>query len=232
MIAEVIVDVLTSSLDKIFDYIVPDNLTLTVGYRVLLPFGNRQIEGYVIKLKNSSSLKTEKLKPIIKVLDNKPLILPELIDLIYFMKQTFNLRMVDVIRLVLPSQIRSGKVKEQIKEFVLFNENMSGELANIKANAQNQINAINYVKNNGLTNLAFLRSKFGASSVNTIIKKRARNNKIVIAISHHLTESIHYADEICFLSNNVLKKIKVKELPENFMELNEDKMMEYLERRV
>ncbi|MCI9140068.1 MAG: ABC transporter ATP-binding protein [Lachnospiraceae bacterium] len=66
----------------------------------------------------------------------------------------------------------------------------------------------------------------------TIIKKRARNNKIVIAISHHLTESIHYADEICFLSNNVLKKIKVKELPENFMELNEDKMMEYLERRV
>ena len=172
MIAEVIVDVLTSSLDKIFDYIVPDNLTLTVGYRVLLPFGNRQIEGYVIKLKNSSSLEAEKLKPIIKVLDNKPLILPELIDLIYFMKQTFNLRMVDVIRLVLPSQIRSGKVKEQIKEFVLFNENMSGELANIKANAQNQINAINYVKNNGLTNLPNLRSKFGASSVNALIKKQ------------------------------------------------------------
>lgn len=171
MIAEVIVDVLTSSLDKIFDYIVPDNLNLTVGYRVLLPFGNRNIEGYVIKLKETSELDPSKLKPIIKALDDKPLILPELIDLIFYMKLSFNLRMVDVIRLVLPSQIRLGKVREQFKQYVMLNEEKIGELGNIKQNATNQLMAVNFVKNNGVCELALLRSQFGASAVNALINK-------------------------------------------------------------
>ena len=62
------------------------------------------------------------------------------------------------------------------------------------------------------------------------LKCKAKENKIVIAISHHLTEGIHYADEICFLSNKKLQKVEVKQLPENFLEWNEAKMLEYLER--
>lgn len=62
-----------------------------------------------------------------------------------------------------------------------------------------------------------------------ILKKRASENKIVIAISHHLTEAIPFADEICFLFKNTLNKIEVDKLPQNFLELNEDKMLEYLE---
>ena len=65
-----------------------------------------------------------------------------------------------------------------------------------------------------------------------ILKKRADENKIVIAISHHITEAINFADEICFLSNNTLNKVDINQLPENFLELNEDKMIEYLERSV
>lgn len=171
MIAEVIVDVLTSSLDKIFDYIVPDNLNVQVGYRVLLPFGNRNIEGYVIKLKQTSSVDQDKLKPIVKLLDDSPLILPELVDLVFYMKQTFNLRMVDVIRLVLPSQIRSGKINEKLKQYVVFNEEKIGELSSIRANAKAQQNAVNYVKNNGVCDLTDLRSKFGAGAVNSLIEK-------------------------------------------------------------
>ena len=211
MIAEVIVDVLTSSLDKIFDYIVPDNLNLTVGYRVLLPFGNRNIEGYVLKLKESSSLPNEKLKPIIKVLDSKPLILPELVNLIYYMKQSFNLRLIDVIRLVLPSQIRSGKVKEQVNNFVVFNADKTGELSSIKANATAQINAVNYVKNNGRTLLSALKGKFGSSAVNALINKQF----LIVETEQHFRSplnGLNSTDKSVILNSeqqNAVNKIKL-----------------------
>ncbi|NLL00517.1 MAG: ABC transporter ATP-binding protein [Clostridiales bacterium] len=63
----------------------------------------------------------------------------------------------------------------------------------------------------------------------SILKKRAAESKIVIAITHHITEAINYADEICFLFNKTLNKISISDLPDNFLELNEDKMLEYLE---
>ena len=49
MIAEVIVDILNSNVDKIFDYIIPENLELKVGQRVLVPFANFSKEGYESK---------------------------------------------------------------------------------------------------------------------------------------------------------------------------------------
>ena len=65
MIAEVIVDVMSSEVDRVFDYLVEDD-NITVGDRVLLPFGNRTIEGYVLQLVNESDLDQSKLKKIIK----------------------------------------------------------------------------------------------------------------------------------------------------------------------
>ena len=48
MIAEVIVDVMSSEVDRVFDYNIPSSLDdITVGFRVLVPFGNRKIEGYI-----------------------------------------------------------------------------------------------------------------------------------------------------------------------------------------
>ncbi|MDD4211748.1 MAG: hypothetical protein PHC46_05165, partial [Clostridia bacterium] len=45
MIAEVIVDVKASEVDKIFDYNLPSHLKVQVGSRVFVPFGTRRIEG-------------------------------------------------------------------------------------------------------------------------------------------------------------------------------------------
>ena len=61
--AEVIVDISSSNVDKIFDYQL--TLDIPVGSRVLVPFGARQIEGYIINVKNESNVLPEKLKEII-----------------------------------------------------------------------------------------------------------------------------------------------------------------------
>ena len=64
MIAEVIVDILNSEVDKIFDYGILSTLDIKVGERVLVPFGNRNIEGYVINIKNSTDISEKQLKYI------------------------------------------------------------------------------------------------------------------------------------------------------------------------
>ena len=84
MVAEVIVDVLNSEVDKIFEYIIPKDHCIKKGARVLLSFGNRTIEGYVMNIKETSTYPIEKLKPIGKVLDDFT-ISDELIDLTYFL---------------------------------------------------------------------------------------------------------------------------------------------------
>ena len=73
MIAEVIVDVLSSNVDKVFDYNIPPNLNAVVGDRVVVPFGSRNIDGFVINIKQTSSYDKSKLKDIISKKDPQPL---------------------------------------------------------------------------------------------------------------------------------------------------------------
>ena len=69
MYARVIVDIASSQVDKIFDYIAPnENL---VGKRVFVPFAGRNIVGWVIEQTETTSVEKSKLKPILKVMDNK-----------------------------------------------------------------------------------------------------------------------------------------------------------------
>ena len=67
MIAEIIVDVLSSEVDKVFDYNIPSSFEhITVGFRVLVPFGNRKIEGYIVNIKDSTDCPPDKLKSIVE----------------------------------------------------------------------------------------------------------------------------------------------------------------------
>ena len=66
MFAEVVVDVMADSLDKIFDYQCPENIDIKEGHRVLVPFGKRKLEGYVLKLKDSTDYQSRILKELLQ----------------------------------------------------------------------------------------------------------------------------------------------------------------------
>ena len=55
MIASVLVEYNLKHLDKVFDYKIPNKIEkdLKVGNKVLVPFGNKQIEGFVLKIHNN-----------------------------------------------------------------------------------------------------------------------------------------------------------------------------------
>lgn len=172
MIAEVIVDVSNSNVDKVFDYLVPENSGVELGDRVLLPFGNRTIEGYVIGFKEISDYDNSKLKTIIKKLDDYPIIKLELLKLALHSRSLYHLRLNDSIKLIVPSQIRNGKVKAKIEKQVYLCDDENKILTYIQSlrkNSRNPILTINYLKEKGKENISVLNKLFSNSCVSKLI---------------------------------------------------------------
>ncbi len=88
MIAKVIVDVPTLQTDKPFDYGVPEDLAKLVqkGVRVIVPFGRRKLIGFVVNTADQSDLK--KIRNIEDVIDIRPVLTEELIDLGTYLSRT------------------------------------------------------------------------------------------------------------------------------------------------
>ncbi|MCK5129812.1 MAG: primosomal protein N', partial [Clostridiales bacterium] len=104
--ANVIVDVANSDVDRIFDYIIPDDIQIESGMRVKVPFGPRTIEGYVIAISNTTDVPQNRLKSIIKCLDDIPSLTKETLELAHWMKEKYRCLLVDSLRVMFPAQMR------------------------------------------------------------------------------------------------------------------------------
>lgn len=80
-IAGVIVDVPTKQTDKAFDYLIPERFREIIrpGMRVIVPFGPRNIQGFVTEVKSESDFK--QLREIIEPMDLEPVLNQELLEL-------------------------------------------------------------------------------------------------------------------------------------------------------
>lgn len=150
MIAEIIVEVSSSEVDKVFDYEIPSFFEheKLVGRRALVPFGPRKIEGYILKIKETTSFQSSKLKQIISLLDDKPVILPEMIELATFMKNKFHLKVVDCLRLFIPSQMRGEKIKPVFANSYVLCENFDENSLKLNKNAKKQQEIVDFLIKN------------------------------------------------------------------------------------
>ena len=172
MIAEVIVDVLSSEVDRVFDYIIPSSLceNIGVGYRVLVPFGNRQVEGYIITIKDTSDYPETKLKSIIRKLDDYPLIKQEMVDIIHYMKDKLYLRLLDGVRLSVPNQVRST-VKDKIEITITLDEEKAIDyLSTLSARNKVAPRVIDYLRQNGAVKYTYLSQKFSSVVIKKLIE--------------------------------------------------------------
>ena len=78
MVVGVLVQLSSQNIDKIFDYIVPNDLesSIKVGIRVLVPFGRQTLEGFVLEIKDNSD---RDLKEIYSILDRDIVLNDELL---------------------------------------------------------------------------------------------------------------------------------------------------------
>lgn len=87
-IASVIVDVPAQNIDREFDYLIPDHLSelVSIGQRVMVPFGPRTITGFITQLKHETAV--AKLKPIYEIMDQSPVLTTELMQLADWLADT------------------------------------------------------------------------------------------------------------------------------------------------
>lgn len=156
MVAEVIVDIAASETDRIFDYLCDDDIV--VGSRVLAPFGNKTLPGFVMRLKERSDLPKERLKKVIPCPDELPAINAECLVLADKITARYRVPKALTLRLFLPSEMRTGKVRELMRNYATLQVPLS-EMKLVKS-AKNQIGAAEYLAEHGKTDCAYLNSIF------------------------------------------------------------------------
>ena len=104
MIAEVVVNYKSKSVDSVFDYAVPEDMenTIQIGSCVTVPFGkgNRVFEAYVTAIKDSS--KAKNLKQILKFSKDICLFDEKQLELIKWMRDKYLVTYLDAIHAVTP----------------------------------------------------------------------------------------------------------------------------------
>ncbi|MBP2097388.1 primosomal protein N' [Enterococcus rivorum] len=114
-VAQVIVDVLAMQTDQPFTYLIPSKIEqqLSVGMRVEVPFGNgnRHLQGFVLAIGETSEaeLSTQEFqwKEILSVLDLKPVLNSELLELADYMKEKTFAFKITCLQTMLPSVMRA-----------------------------------------------------------------------------------------------------------------------------
>ncbi|MFA7107352.1 MAG: primosomal protein N' [Candidatus Izemoplasmatales bacterium] len=165
MIAQVLVDVKSKNVNKTYDYLVPETFMgfLELGARVVVPFGNRAVMGFVLGFLEDSEY-SKKLKSISKVLDIESFLTSELIDIAKDLSVRTNTILIRVLETILPSAL---KVIYKPKIMVVNSENLSDDLKPI-FEYQNQVLLENIdekyyklinreIKNNNLTQIYEIR---------------------------------------------------------------------------
>ncbi|MBQ9263867.1 MAG: primosomal protein N', partial [Clostridia bacterium] len=92
-------------------------MTLLPGMRVKVPFGPREKEGFVIRLKNQADYEESKIKPVIAPLENYPALLPPLMELAWEIKEKSHCPLCEALRLMIPAEMRGGRVKVKTAEY-------------------------------------------------------------------------------------------------------------------
>ena len=124
MIAGVLVEITSKSVDKIFDYFVPKELEskVEVGKRVEVPFGNRTLVGFILEIKKDSNI--DNLKEIIKVLDEEVILTKELLELGKYLKNTTLASLISCYQVMLPKGFKAsikGNVNKKYRKVYYLN---------------------------------------------------------------------------------------------------------------
>ena len=96
-------------LAKLFDYAAPSELGVTIGDRVVVPFGARQRVGVVVATNEASEVPAERLKSISTVRDDAPRLSADWLELMRFLSTYYQRPLGETVIGALPPRLRSTK---------------------------------------------------------------------------------------------------------------------------
>ena len=102
MIGKIAVSAANFAIDKPYSYAIPQNMTLTPGQRVMVPFGrgNRRCEGVVLAVEDGDA---HGLKLVEQALDETSLLTPVMLRLAAFLRERYFCTFYEAVRVMLPA---------------------------------------------------------------------------------------------------------------------------------
>lgn len=166
MIADVLVEITSAWISKTFSYIIPSSFNIKKGVRVIVPFGKKHLEGFVINIRPFEKQEYE-LKEIIDVIDDEPVLNDELMDIGKYISSKYYCSLIKAYQTMLPVGFKAKSDKIINKKYNSYI--MLMQEPNFKLNST-QEEIIKIVKEKNKVKKELL-SKISTSSLNTLIKK-------------------------------------------------------------
>lgn len=154
---KVIIDNRASTLDRPFTYVIDEEfLDIQVGMRVVVPFGrgNKAIKGILIDIEDTYD-GSYRLKSIIDVLDDKPIVTDKLLTLSMWMRKQYIASYLDSLQPILPP----GDYKN-VNSFVELKD------SNFNCTDIEEEKIIRFLKDKGLVLLADLKKELKIPHIN------------------------------------------------------------------
>ena len=111
--------VLDMPLRRPFDYLPPTEdprYPVTPGVRVRVPFGRQRLIGVVTEEASHSEIPVARLKPILEVLDEKPVLDPAMLELLAWAADYYHHPIGEVLAAALPKALRQGAPAVAMRE--------------------------------------------------------------------------------------------------------------------
>ena len=109
MLASVIIEYSVKSLNKVFDYIIPEEIkdTIKVGHKVIVTFGKVEVEGFVLKLHNNIDNSLE-YRSIIRIQESDFYLNEELLKLGKYMSDFLLCNLISCYQVMLPKALKAS----------------------------------------------------------------------------------------------------------------------------
>lgn len=129
MFADVIVDISHEKLDKVFAYRIPTELVenIKVGCMVDIPFGNgnRVTTGYIVDIKEKVDFDESRIKSILGITKKTMPIESELINIAWFIRNTYGSTMNQALKTVIPVKYQVNQKVKKTLRLIIDDEKVS-----------------------------------------------------------------------------------------------------------
>lgn len=209
MIAEVLIEYSVKLLDKTFDYIIPNNLQkdLKIGQKVLVPFGNQIVEGFVMGLKNEKQENIE-YKEIYEIVEKTFCLNKELIELGKTIRNETLSTLISAYQVMFPKALKASNkttINIKTKTLIYLNKDINIE-EYIEKNKRN-------TKEIYILKLLEEKKEIERKLINGPSLRKLITNKIV------LTKEVEIKRNIDFNEENVKEITLTKEQDEAYNQI-------------
>lgn len=169
MIVDVFVNVPVKKLDKPFTYRVPSQFShVDVGWRVLVPFGGRMVEGFVVERRDDSSLAGDiELKSIVDVLDEDAWFSSDMIAMAKWVSEYYLCTLAEAMRLFIPGK---GGVRISYRYRV--------QACEISTLAEKEETVYRYLNEHGAQSITTLKKAFPEWNIESILSRLMKKNHV------------------------------------------------------